>query len=65
MGAKIKAMDLRERINAAGQRAVDKQISSGPRSWRTEMAAAAGCSYQNIAQAASGKQDKMELLMLR
>lgn len=58
-------MDLQQRINAAGAYAVKNGRASGPRKWRREMAEAAGCSYQNIAQAAKGEQLSMDAELLR
>lgn len=58
-------MDLQQRINAAGAHAVSTRRATGPRTWRREMAQAAGCSYQNIAQAAKGEQTTMDAALLR
>ncbi|MGE5452455.1 MAG: hypothetical protein ACM3VZ_11515 [Acidobacteriota bacterium] len=58
-------MDLQERINAAGAFAVANGRATGPRTWRRQMAEAAGCSYQNIAQAAKGEQETMDVDYLR
>lgn len=58
-------MDLQQRINAAGTHAVETNRADGPRTWRREMAEAAGCSYQNISQAAKGGQSKMSAEMLK
>lgn len=57
-------MNLQERINAVGQHVV-KIGKVSPRSWKNQMAEAAGCSYQNISNASSGKQMNMNADMLK
>lgn len=64
-GQKIQVMNLQERINAVGQHAVKTGKALSPRSWKNQMADAAGCSYQNISNAASGKQMNMNADLLK
>lgn len=58
------AMDLQTRLNKVAEHLIAENKSTR-RTWKGDMAKAAGCSYQNIRQAAVGEQLSMDHVLLK
>lgn len=58
------AMDLQTRLNKVAEHLIAEKKTTR-RNWKGDMAKAAGCSYQNIRQAAVGEQLSMDHVLLK